>query len=310
VGETSVRDFKTELEALQGLGQTHPSELFRDVDDDFWLWMHTEGRQTSPALAAVLPGLPPPEVQQHFTGKTGSATLVEGFDIYRTMRDLHTRHVGSLREHGPVLDFGCGWGRVIRYFAKDVSAGQLLGSDYKEDLIEFCGTSDRWSKFTRNDADPPLPMGDDEVGFIYAYSVFSHFSEPMHLRWLEEFKRVLRPGGTLALTIRARSFIEGCRQRRMTGRKGVGRLQSRMFLDADSALAAYDDGEYCFSPHNPGAWWGEACIPRGYIEQRWSGLFDVVDFVSMTPPLLDRLGRRLGRGTGRGLLQHVVLLRA
>jgi SAM-dependent methyltransferase len=312
LGRPGVRDFQTELEALEGLGRTHPSELFRDVDDAFWLWIHTEGRQTSPALAAVLPGLPSPEVQQHWTGKSGTATLVEGFDIYRTMRDLHTRHAGSLREHGPVLDFGCGWGRVIRYFVKDVASDHLLGTDYSEELIEFCLTSDRWSKFTRNQASPPLPIGDHNVGFIYAYSVFSHFSEPMHMRWLEELKRVLRPGGLLALTIRPRSFIEGCQQLRMTEDKGVRRTQSRMFLDADSALGDYDRGDFCFSPYDPsldGAWWGEACIPRQYIEQRWSRLFDVVDFVSATPPPLERLGRRLGRHTRHRPLQHVVLLR-
>ena len=128
------------------------------------------------------------------------------------MRDLHARHFGSLREWGPVLDFGCGWGRVIRYFVKDVEPHQLMGTDYDEPNVEFCVASNPWCEFARNEASPPLPIADDSVGFIYAYSVFSHFSEPMHRQWLEEFKRVLRPGGVLALTIRSRSFLEYCRR--------------------------------------------------------------------------------------------------
>jgi SAM-dependent methyltransferase len=281
---------------LEGREQTHPADVFRDVTDDFWFWVNTEGRETSPAVRDMLPGLPDPEMQRRFTGKVGSATLAEGFAIYRTMRDLHARHFGGLREHGPILDFGCGFGRVIRYFLKDVAPGQLIGTDYNETLVEYCIASNPWCHFTRNEADPPLPIADHELGYVYAYSVFSHFSEPMHQRWLEEFKRVLRPGGLLAMTVRPRSFIEHCRRLRTGEATGVSPINVHMFPDADSALARYDDGKFCFSPYDPsdeGAWWGEACIPREYIEQYWSKMFDIVEFVSAAE-----------------LKQHVVLLRA
>ena len=61
-------------------------------------------------------------------------------------------------------------------------------------------------------------------------------------------------------------------------------------------MAEYDEGAFCFSPYDPsdaGAWWGEACIPRAYIDAHWTKQFDLVDFDGAPE-----------------LKQHVVLLRA
>ena len=70
----------------------------------------------------------------------------------------------------------------------------------------------------------------------------------------------------------------------------------RAFQDAESVMVRYDNGEFCFSPYkssDPDAWWGEACIPRDYIETHWTKQFDLMDF-----------------DAAHELKQHVVLLRA
>jgi SAM-dependent methyltransferase len=285
-----ILDLDTRFERY---GRSHPSCVFRDASDDFWLWANTEGRDVSPILRDMLPGLPGERQQNRWTGKSGRDTQLEGFGIYRAFRDLCDRHFGSIRELVPVLDFGCGWGRVIRYFLKDVESGQLLGADYDQENVDFCRSSNAWCTFMRNEAAPPLPVDDCSVGYVYAYSVFSHFSEPMHRQWLEEFKRVLRPGGALAVTVRPRSFIENTRRLRQ---QGSDRITARLFTDTDAALARYDSGRFCFDPYNANAensWWGEACIPRSYVAEHWSDLFDIVDFQ-----------------TAGELKQHLVLLRA
>jgi SAM-dependent methyltransferase len=274
-----------------------PAEVFGDVTDDLWLWLNTEGLRRSPELADVLPGLPDAEVQRQWTGRADDETLIDGFNIYRLVRSLYERNVGDVSGAEGVLDFGCGWGRIIRYFLRDVDHTRLHGSDANESLVEFCRASNRWCTFMRNDTVPPLPVEDDRFDLIYVYSVFSHFSEEMHWRWLEEFKRVLRPGGALAVSVRPRRFIEHCRNLREPGAEVRFPILPKMFLDADAELARYDAGEFCYSPYDtsrPGAWWGEACIPRTYIEREWSKLFDVREFVGAAAPIH----------------QHFVLLRA
>ena len=277
----------------------------------FWLWINTDGRDANPALADILPGLPDPEKQRLWTGKTGVDTQTEGFEIYQVMRDLHAEHQGDLRKRGPVLDFGCGWGRVIRYFLKDLDPGQARSdTDHDEANVAFCVASNPWCTFGRNEATPPLPLADDSVGYLYAYSVFSHFSEPMHRLWLDEFERVLRPGGALALTVRPRGFIEHCGRLRSGEAKGVSPINKRMFLDYRPRVSPRTTtAGYAFSPYNVDdndAWWGEACISREYVDREWGKRFEVLAFETAGSSRVSRAPHR----SRNPLKQHVVLLRA
>jgi hypothetical protein len=53
------------------------------------------------------------------------------------------------------------------------------------------------------------------------------------------------------------------------------------FQDTDAALAAYDRGEFCYEHYDwDDRWfWGEACIPRAYVERRWTEMFQVLDYI-------------------------------
>jgi SAM-dependent methyltransferase len=75
-------------------------------------------------------------------------------------------------------------------------------------MIEFCRSTNRWCHFERTDFRPPTPFPADRFDLIYAFSVFSHLSEPVHEAWLGELSRILRPGGLLVVTTREREFIE------------------------------------------------------------------------------------------------------
>jgi SAM-dependent methyltransferase len=280
----------------------HPSEIFAGVPDDFWLWANSTGRDEEASLRALLPGMPDEQVQRRWTGKTGYATQEEGFRIYRTLRDACEGAAGPGASMGPVLEFGCGWGRVVRYFLRDVAPGELHGSDLNDSLIDFCESSNPWMAFNRNGVEPPLPYADGTFGFVYAYSVFSHFPEWLHERWLDELHRVVRPGGVVALTVRPRGFIKHCERARAGLEKDTAPITVQMFPDSEGALAAYDAGEFCFSSYDPDAdpsTWGEACIPEAYVRERWGQKFEVVDFLKSTSAPTG----------GNHLLQHVVVLR-
>jgi SAM-dependent methyltransferase len=277
--------FQGELATLLNeRGESTPSELFGDASDDFWLWINTEGYRRSSEVRDLLPGLPDEEVQRKWTYRTGDETLADGYGIYLLARALYHRHTGDIGDAQGVLDFGCGYGRVIRFFLRDIDHRRLIGTDYNGALIEFCRQSNRWCTFVQNNAKPPLPFLDNQFDYVFAYSVFSHFSEAMHVRWLEEFKRIVRAGGAVAISVRHRNFIDDLRVMRESGTAGESPILSKMLVDTDRELARYDNGEFCFSPYaTVDPWWGEAVIPRAYIEREWSRYFEVAEFVEGRP---------------------------
>jgi len=73
--------------------------------------------------------MPDEDVQLTFTGNIGDAVLLEGFSAYRVFKELYEVYVGPLATCENVLDFGCGWGRIIRFFLKDLDSIHLWGAD-------------------------------------------------------------------------------------------------------------------------------------------------------------------------------------
>jgi SAM-dependent methyltransferase len=255
-------------------------QRFAGVDDDFWYWLIRERYFERAGLQDVLPGFPDEAIQVRFTGHAGELMLWQAFNAYRLFRSLAARHGPALPACEAVLDFGCGWGRIIRFFAKDLDAGRLWGIDANPEMIALCRRHDRWSRFEEVSPPGPTAFADRTFDLVYAFSVFSHFSESMHRRWLAEIRRILKPGGLLVATTRRRDFIEQSVLDRL--RRPLSRHPDAiagMFADTGRWLAAYDAGRYCYEPLPGMVDWGETCIPRAYVEREWTKTFTLVEFV-------------------------------
>jgi SAM-dependent methyltransferase len=268
------------LRAADG-GAACPSDRrFAGVDDDFWYWLMRERYAAPGALDDLLPGFPDEAVQVRFTGNAGELMLWQAFNAYRLIRRLAADHGRPVAGSEAVLDFGCGWGRIIRFFQKDVDARRLWGIDVNAEMIALCRRHDRWSRFETVPPEGPTAFADGTFDLVYAFSVFSHFSEPMHARWLDEIRRILRPGGLLIATTRRRDFIEQSLLDRL--RRPLSRHPEAIagrFEDTAGWLAAYDAGQYCYEPLPGMVDWGETCIPRAYVLRHWSPAFHVCEFV-------------------------------
>jgi len=122
----------------------------------------------------------------------------------RAAYDAIAAHV-PLDEVRAVLDFGCGCGRVTRYWA-DFS-GDVCGSDVSDAAIAWCRANLSFARFETNALAPPLALPDASFDLVYALSVFTHLTEELQLAWRDELRRVLRPGGRLLATTHGRSYI-------------------------------------------------------------------------------------------------------
>ena len=266
--------------------ETSPNEWFSGIDDEAWFWMNTTARRRLKTTANLVAGMPDASMQATFTGGTEDSTLREGFAAYQIFKDCYERYTGPLERCRGVLDFGCGWGRIIRFFLRDVPPEKLTGVDHSAEVIAACRDTNRWCKFTLIEPHPPTSLPRHAFDLIYLYSVFSHLPEEMHWALLKEFHQLLVPGGLLIATTRPRDFIESCKALRddpglqdMPKWKAVS---AKAFPDAKAARAAYDSGAFCYGSFGiEGRWsfWGEACISRAYVERRWQELFEVCEYI-------------------------------
>lgn len=262
--------------------------IFGAADNELWFALHTSGYRRYKALRDLLPGLPDDATQRAFIGSAGDGALGEAFSFYEICLDKIAALGGRpLGRDSRVLDFGCGWGRTIRFFMRDVPVDQLVGVDCMPRAIDLARQTNPWCRFALIPPLPPLEGPDfPSAGFdlIYLYSVFSHLSEEAHELWLREFHRLLRPGGLLLATTWAREYIIRCGRARHGDTLGTHPGSLGAFQGTTDWLARYDRGEFCHSPVGGGdalssSFYGESCIPRPYVEARWSRTFRALDYV-------------------------------
>ncbi len=248
---------------FQTIGKS-PNEIFYGISDQFWFWLNTEGMRKNSTLRNVLPGLADEIIQKRFTGDTGDVTLWEGFYFYTLFKKNYEKYKGLI-SNARILDFGCGWGRIIRFFIKDLQPANLWGCDPVPEMITLCKAQNKWANFELINPDPPTSFQDNTFDMIYSFSVFSHLSEDFHFGVLEEIKRILKPGGIYMTTTRNKNFISEC----------------KAFTDPAKSMSLYDLGSYCHHNYNDERWpyWGESAISKQYVLDHWTQNFTLLDYI-------------------------------
>jgi SAM-dependent methyltransferase len=104
------------------------------------------------------------------------------------------------------LDFGCGYGRVIRFLVERVPPERVWASDVVGEGVDFCasefGVHPLYSK-------PDLEAVElEQVDVVYAISVLSHLNEPNSRAFLRVLGEALRPRGVGLFTTHGRWSLE------------------------------------------------------------------------------------------------------
>ncbi len=158
-----------------------------------------------------------------------------------------------------VLDFGCGVGRVLRQFAPEAKEAEFWGCDLDTPSVEWLqkNLSPPFQIFESGE-EPGLPQEDGFFDLIYAYSVYTHFTDNW-AGWLLEHHRVLADGGLLFATFLGEGMLEP-----LTGEKwdedriGMNPLMHGYSWDLGGPIAL----------NSP--WW---------IRAHWGRAFDIIELL-------------------------------
>jgi SAM-dependent methyltransferase len=254
--------------------------LFRDLDDDLWTLLLSRQYERYPNIRAFLPELPEPSLQVRWNGAAGLQLLDQSKSFYVKAKERFSRHSEAALADARVLDFGCGWGRLTRFFARDVTPGSLFGCDPVEDILDVCRQLRVPAHLARCDFVPERLPFEERFDLVFAFSVFTHISEAAHEACLRAIHAALNPGGLLIVTIRSPAYAtrsEPIRQLLASlGPDPIAALAEPRYLfvpnPADPSHPQYHDGEMTY---------GETVISLPYIERRWT-LFELIDVSLLT----------------------------
>ncbi|HHA2675102.1 class I SAM-dependent methyltransferase [Stenotrophomonas maltophilia] len=256
------------------------------MDDGLW-YERIVRSINDPSLG--LPGFPPAYQQEVFVGKSNEAALAEAFHFYQLVKTGSHR----LRRNSPVLDFGVGWGRILRFFLNDVDPSHLYGVDVDPEILEVARSTGVLGNLSQIQPNGRLQHPDGRFEVIYAFSVFSHLSEASARFWLAELMRVLKPGGSLVLTTTTDRFLELCEacSYKLSDRNQYEEDYARMFADPADARRRYAAGEHVYAAVAGNAEvleasnYGWAAMPPAFVEREIGRLAQSISFIEATEQL-------------------------
>jgi SAM-dependent methyltransferase len=155
------------------------------------------------ALSAILPAMASDELQATWTGSSGQPLLDQTTAFVRTLERLYAQHAGEPLDGKTILDFGVGYGRIIRLMFRYTDPGKLWGLDAWERSLDTCREVDLPVHLRLSDSFPEdLPVDGTAFDLAYAFSVFTHLSPRAATAALGAIRTSMKPGGLLVLTIR------------------------------------------------------------------------------------------------------------
>lgn len=198
-------------------------------------------------------GIPFPPVHLRFmvTAQTKLAGFKRGAEVLKYFEKLLERHRKPIQELSAVLDFGCGCGRVTRYWKK-YNQVKVFGSDFNPELINWCKNNLRFADFKVNALQPPLEYEDEKFDFIYMISIFTHWSKELQLKWIREIRRILKPGGVLYFSTHGDAYLNQLNPEELAIYRKNDVVVKNVFVEGSNDCASFQSYQNVMQMLSPG----------------------------------------------------------
>lgn len=241
---------------------------FGNCDEEEWLNVLIKSIDEGRIQGVEFPSFPPPELQSQIHGHFGQHSLVESAQFYNFVaRNCLHRPASGSKEKGYLLDFGSGWGRIVRMFMREFPLRNIIGYEPSNRFCSIARTCNPFISFLSGGYLPDGVLPEKKFTLVTGWSVFSHLSRDSAEAWLEEFQRITAPGAYVAITTWGRRFLERLKLEKAESDKGNEiHWYSRVCLDAcsdiDDCIRAYEEGEFVWFTSGKSTLYGEAFMSK------------------------------------------------
>lgn len=236
---------------LRKLSVDQVGRLLLDVPTDF------------PSLRQILPTMASEEIQRQWTGNAGLPLLQQSIAFVQSLEAGFLHYLNRSLEDAVILDYGCGWGRLIRLMYKFSPPDKIFGCDPWNVSVQICQENRLAGHLAICDYVPKeIPFPNVKFDLIYAFSVFTHLSEKTAHAVLRAIHSAVSDDGLLALTIRPADYWDHHLEVYPIG------------LSAQAMRDIHERHGFAFIPHNRAPidgdiTYGDTSISLDYIQANW-----------------------------------------
>jgi SAM-dependent methyltransferase len=173
-----------------------------------------------PALARILPHMAPAAVQRAWTGADGLTLLQQTLSFTSVLTNKYRSTTAKQLDAARVLDFGCGYGRIMRAMYYFCDPEQLYACDPWAESLVHCRQAGMLGHFALSDYLPTRLPFEGKFDLIFAYSVLTHTSARATKQCLDAFAAACAPDGMVAFTIRPVEYWDAETETPLEDRRG------------------------------------------------------------------------------------------
>jgi 2-polyprenyl-3-methyl-5-hydroxy-6-metoxy-1,4-benzoquinol methylase len=229
--EAELKKIDAQMEAIK---PRDIPQLFKNVPLDLFGKLLLDIPPQYSHIKAFFPSMASEEVQKNWTGTHGQALLNQSLAFIKTMVFGYAAVTGKKIENASILDYGCGWGRLIRLLYKYISVENIYGVDPWDESIRICNQHGVKGNLAISEYVPVSLPFERPFDLIFAFSVFTHLSEKTVHTVLATLRKYISPEGILVITIRPKEYWSFHKN---------GSLESEM-------LKIHEKNGFAFTPHN------------------------------------------------------------
>ena len=261
-----------------------PETLADSANDEVIYRAFVEGSIKSKKLSNKLHNYPFPDITNlgRYSDPSMEYHLGGGLNTAIGITQKAEKYKHPFESASNVFDFGCGTSRILRYMIEFLSGPQYYGSEVFDENVEWGKCAFPEVIYIHQNNFPPLDIQDSTFDIIYAYSIFTHFEEKIHLQWLSELHRTLRKGGLLILTVHGEPILRRCeededvRKPMYVCNQDYEELCDKFYKYGYVYYSCYDQKQLLNGGLDSDVF-GIAYISKEYIRGKWTDKFQILE---------------------------------